>query len=177
MICLVPNIGSTSFKYRVLDIAQDVKILAQGRVERIGQPGGECADYPAAIRKCIADISGPGQPLEKPCRDGSCRLQGGSRRTSHSIPDHRRRISRGHGRILVSCSGSQSSLHCRDQGVSRRTSRRAAGGGHGDSSLRPDERGVDNLRGSVRVARKESASGAMDFTVPAIARRMNGLRS
>ncbi len=63
MICLVPNIGSTSFKYRVLDIAQDVKVLAQGRVERIGQPGSECSDYPAAIRKCIADISGPGRPL------------------------------------------------------------------------------------------------------------------
>jgi acetate kinase len=64
MICLVPNIGSTSFKYRVLDIAWDVKILAQGRVERIGQPGGECSDYPAAIRKCIADISGTGRPLK-----------------------------------------------------------------------------------------------------------------
>jgi acetate kinase len=32
-------------------------------VERIGQPGGECADYPAAIRKCIAAIAGPGKAL------------------------------------------------------------------------------------------------------------------
>ena len=32
-------------------------------MERIGQPGGECADYPAAIRKCIAAIVGDGKAL------------------------------------------------------------------------------------------------------------------
>jgi len=62
MKCLIPNIGSTSFKYRVLDMP-DETVLAQGRVERIGQPGGECADYPAAIRKCIESIAGPGKAL------------------------------------------------------------------------------------------------------------------
>jgi len=41
----------------------DETVLAQGRVERIGQPGGECADYPAAIRKCIESIAGPGKAL------------------------------------------------------------------------------------------------------------------
>ena len=59
MKCLIPNIGSTSFKYRVLDMPSE-SVLAEGRVERIGQPGGECADYPAAIRKCIAAIAGEG---------------------------------------------------------------------------------------------------------------------
>ncbi|MGA2170070.1 MAG: hypothetical protein ABSG62_17855 [Terracidiphilus sp.] len=62
MKCLIPNIGSTSFKYRVLEMPEE-RVLAEGRVERIAQPGGECADYPAAIRKCIADISGEGKPL------------------------------------------------------------------------------------------------------------------
>ena len=62
MKCLIPNIGSTSFKFRVLDMPVET-VLAQGRVERIGQPGGECADYPAAIRKCISEIAGPGKPL------------------------------------------------------------------------------------------------------------------
>ena len=62
MKCLIPNIGSTSFKFRVLDMPEE-KVLAQGRVERIGQPGGECADYPAAIRTCIAEIAGPGKAL------------------------------------------------------------------------------------------------------------------
>jgi acetate kinase len=62
MKCLIPNIGSTSFKFRVLDMP-DEAVLAQGRVERIGQQGGECADYPAAIRKCIAAIAGEGKAL------------------------------------------------------------------------------------------------------------------
>jgi acetate kinase len=62
MKCLIPNIGSTSFKFRVLDMPQET-LLAQGRVERIGQPDGECADYPAAIAKCLSEIAGPGKPL------------------------------------------------------------------------------------------------------------------
>ncbi|MGH9590278.1 MAG: acetate/propionate family kinase [Terracidiphilus sp.] len=62
MKCLIPNIGSTSFKFRVFDMPQE-KVLVAGRVERIGQPGGECADYPAAIRKCFAEIAGPGKAL------------------------------------------------------------------------------------------------------------------
>jgi acetate kinase len=38
-------------------------VLAAGRIERIGQPDGECQDYAEAIRKCIADIAGEGRPL------------------------------------------------------------------------------------------------------------------
>ena len=63
MICLIPNIGSTSFKYRVLKMPEETA-LANGRVERIGQPGGDCPDYPSAIRKCIADVVGPGKALK-----------------------------------------------------------------------------------------------------------------
>ena len=67
MKILIPNIGSTSFKYRLLEIPDDPQqgetVLAQGRVERIGQPDGECADYPAAIRTCLGEIAGPGKPL------------------------------------------------------------------------------------------------------------------
>ena len=62
MKILVANIGSTSFKYRLFDMETST-VLAQGRVERIGQPGGECPDYGAAIAKCLADISGAGKPL------------------------------------------------------------------------------------------------------------------
>ena len=63
MKCLIPNIGSTSFKYRVLDMPSET-VLAEGRIERIGQPGGDCPDYPFAIRKCIEAISGPGKALK-----------------------------------------------------------------------------------------------------------------
>jgi acetate kinase len=62
MKVLIPNIGSTSFKYRVLDMPGE-RILAEGRIERIGQPGSDCPDYPSAIRKCIAAISGEGKAL------------------------------------------------------------------------------------------------------------------
>ena len=62
MKCLIPNIGSTSFKFRVLDMPSET-VLALGRIERIGQPSGECADYPAAIRKCISEIAGSEKPM------------------------------------------------------------------------------------------------------------------
>ena len=41
-------------------------MLAEGRVERIGRPGGDCPDYPSAIGKCLAAIAGPGKPLASP---------------------------------------------------------------------------------------------------------------
>ena len=63
MKCLIPNIGSTSFKYRVLEMPEEA-VLAEGRVERIGQPGGECADCPAAIAKCLTAIAGEGKALK-----------------------------------------------------------------------------------------------------------------
>jgi acetate kinase len=63
MKCLIPNIGSTSFKYRVLEMPEET-VLASGRVERIGQSGGECSDYPSAIHKCISDIVGPDKALK-----------------------------------------------------------------------------------------------------------------
>ncbi len=62
MKCLIPNIGSTSFKFRALKMPEE-SVLGEGRVERIGQPGSECADYPAAIRNCIGAIAGPGKAL------------------------------------------------------------------------------------------------------------------
>jgi acetate kinase len=59
---LVANIGSTSFKYRLLKMPE-VVVLAQGRVERIGESGGDCPDYEAAIARCRAEIVGEGRPL------------------------------------------------------------------------------------------------------------------
>ena len=33
-------------------------------MERIGQPGGDCPDYPSAIRKCLDDVIGAGKALK-----------------------------------------------------------------------------------------------------------------
>lgn len=62
MNILVANIGSTSFKYRLYAIERDA-VLAQGRIERIGQPGGSCPDYETAFQQCVAQIAGEGKPL------------------------------------------------------------------------------------------------------------------
>ena len=56
MKILVANIGSTSFKYRLFE-TDIMSVVAQGKVERIGQPGG-CPDYDAAIERCLTDIGG-----------------------------------------------------------------------------------------------------------------------
>jgi len=52
MNILVPNLGSTSLKYQLLEFPSE-KVLARGRLERIGQPGGEAADYRQAIERTL----------------------------------------------------------------------------------------------------------------------------
>ena len=63
MKILVMNIGSTSLKYRLLQMPEGTE-LTRGHVERIGEPGGDCPDYGAAITRCRTEITGPGRPLE-----------------------------------------------------------------------------------------------------------------
>ena len=60
---LIANIGSTSFKYRLFDMAGEPTVLGHGKVERIGQPGGDCPDYETALASCMATIVGPDKPL------------------------------------------------------------------------------------------------------------------
>jgi acetate kinase len=62
MRILIANIGSTSFKYRLLDV-EEGKVLGQGKVERIGQVGGDCPNYAAAIARCLESLIGAGRPL------------------------------------------------------------------------------------------------------------------
>ncbi len=62
MKILVANIGSTSFKYRLFS-TDTMHAVAQGKVERIGQPGSNFPDYDSAIRACIADLVGEGKAL------------------------------------------------------------------------------------------------------------------
>ncbi len=63
MKILVVNIGSTSLKHQLLRMPEGTE-LARGRVERIGEPGGDCPDYGGAITRCRTEIAGPGRPLE-----------------------------------------------------------------------------------------------------------------
>ena len=59
---LIANIGSTSFKYRLFEMSGPA-VLAQGRIERIGQPGG-CPNYEVALTCCMDAIVGPGKALD-----------------------------------------------------------------------------------------------------------------
>lgn len=73
MLILIANLGSTSFKYRLFDMA-DEKLLARGGVERIGSPSSRCfvqagerkleseisaPDHAAAVRLCLKQLSDP----------------------------------------------------------------------------------------------------------------------
>jgi acetate kinase len=64
MKILIANIGSTSFKYRLFDMNGAV-VMAQGSIERIGQAGGACPDYEAALAECLEKTVGPGKALAK----------------------------------------------------------------------------------------------------------------
>jgi acetate kinase len=74
MKVLVANLGSTSFKYRLFDLAGAERVLARGGVERIGsaqarcfvEAGGrreesaaEAPDHAAAVRLCLAQLADP----------------------------------------------------------------------------------------------------------------------
>ena len=73
MKILVANLGSTSFKYRLFDMAAD-RQLARGGIERIGSPESQCKveidgrkqektlrvpDHAEAVRQCLAQLTDP----------------------------------------------------------------------------------------------------------------------
>lgn len=73
MKILVANLGSTSFKYRLFDMAGDAQ-LARGGIERIGSPESPCMieiggrpqektlcvpDHAEAVRQCLAQLTDP----------------------------------------------------------------------------------------------------------------------
>jgi acetate kinase len=70
---LVANLGSTSFKYRLFDMAGE-RVLARGGVERIGSPQSHCfveadgrreestvvaGDHAVAVRLCLEQLADP----------------------------------------------------------------------------------------------------------------------
>lgn len=73
MKILVANLGSTSFKYRLFDLARNEQ-LARGGIDRIGQPRSQCfieigghreedsrniPDHAAAVRLCLEHLTNP----------------------------------------------------------------------------------------------------------------------
>jgi acetate kinase len=75
MKVLVANLGSTSFKYRLFEMA-DERQIARGGIERIGSPESRCTveigsdrrelvahvgDHAEAVRRCLAQLTDPAQ--------------------------------------------------------------------------------------------------------------------
>ena len=73
MKILVANLGSTSFKYRLLEMADESQ-LARGGIERIGSPQSDCfvevggvrqehvarvPDHAEAVRQCLGQLTDP----------------------------------------------------------------------------------------------------------------------
>jgi acetate kinase len=60
MNVLVANLGSTSFKYKLLDMSADGELLARGGYERIGQPGSPFTTHADVIDVILKDL--PAKP-------------------------------------------------------------------------------------------------------------------
>src|SRR3954453_19596868 len=56
MTVLVANLGSTSFKFKLLDMEQDGEVIARGGYERIGQPGSQYASHADVIDVILKEI-------------------------------------------------------------------------------------------------------------------------
>lgn len=56
MLILVANLGSTSFKYKLLDMNADGEVVHKGTYERIGQPGSPYASHADVIDVILKEL-------------------------------------------------------------------------------------------------------------------------
>src|SRR5689334_4279531 len=56
MNVLVANLGSTSFKYKLMDMDADGEVVARGGYERIGQSGGQFATHGDVIDVILKEL-------------------------------------------------------------------------------------------------------------------------
>ncbi|HEU4423228.1 MAG TPA: acetate kinase [Pilimelia sp.] len=80
---LVVNCGSSSVKYRLVDLA-DPTTGGGGLVERIGEPGGDAADHDEALRHVAGDVDRAGRELTAV---GHRVVHGGTRFTAPTVID------------------------------------------------------------------------------------------
>src|SRR5258706_13004800 len=56
MLILVANLGSTSFKFKLMDMSEDGQVVARGGYERIGQPNSPYATHADVIDVILAQL-------------------------------------------------------------------------------------------------------------------------
>lgn len=54
MQVLVINCGSSSVKYQLIDLDTDERVLI-GKIDKIGEPGGECTSHEVALQKIVSE--------------------------------------------------------------------------------------------------------------------------
>ncbi len=59
MLVLVANLGSTSFKFKLLDMEHDAEVVARGAYERIGQEGSAYASHADVIDVILKELPSP----------------------------------------------------------------------------------------------------------------------
>jgi acetate kinase len=57
MLVLVANLGSTSFKFKLLDMSKNGEEVARGGYERIGQPGSPYPNHGAVIDVILKELA------------------------------------------------------------------------------------------------------------------------
>src|SRR5258706_4925581 len=56
MLILVANLGSTSFKFKLMDMSEDGQVVARGGYERIGQPNSPYGSHGDVIDVILAQL-------------------------------------------------------------------------------------------------------------------------
>src|SRR5450432_2586527 len=57
MLILVANLGSTSFKFKLMDMSKNGEEIARGGYERIGQAGSDYASHAQVIDVILAQLA------------------------------------------------------------------------------------------------------------------------
>ncbi|WP_428938281.1 acetate/propionate family kinase [Fontivita pretiosa] len=74
MLVLVANLGSTSFKFKLLDMERDGEVVARGGYERIGQPGAPYRTHADVIEVILKELA---ERKQKPDAIGFKAVHGG----------------------------------------------------------------------------------------------------
>jgi acetate kinase len=82
-VILVVNCGSSSVKYRLVDIADGTADIG-GRIQRIGEPGGDAANHAEALRRVADEVDSAGRDV---AAVGHRVVHGGTRFTAPTVVD------------------------------------------------------------------------------------------
>jgi acetate kinase len=120
MLVLVANLGSTSFKFKLLDMERNGDVVARGGYERIGQKDAPFATHADVIDVILKDSEREPDAIGFKAVHGGP-ISGAVRVTDEVIDDD--------GAVRRRRAGAQPALHRRDARLQRQAAEHAAGRG------------------------------------------------